>query len=250
MKNKIILNIPHSSLALPREFKKTEKVLTDAQIEEFNLEMTDLFADILFSYRRFSSVKAKSSRIACDVEKFIDDSKEVMAKYGLGVIYENDLNGNRIFKEDNNEYKKQIIKNYYLPYHDKLDKIVRKNLKKHKVVLVDCHSFSKEIIMDKIKKEDLPDICIGFDENFCSQKVLNFTCNYFDNLGYKIKINYPYEGSMVPDYLINYGNSNFSTIMLEINRNLYSSNYKKNKNFKTLKSQIKVFLKSLRHLII
>jgi len=128
MKNKIILNIPHSSLQLSKEFLQAKKVLNDDEIENFNLQMTDLFTDKLFSCKNFSHIKAKYSRIVCDVEKFVDDKKEIMAKYGLGVIYKNNLKQKQIFSNLDMAYREKILNKYYFPYHKKLDNVVGKYL--------------------------------------------------------------------------------------------------------------------------
>lgn len=91
MKNKIILNISHSSLKLPKEFVKQKKFLSSSEIQNFNKQMTDLFTDELFFCKNHRHIRAKYSRIACDVEKFVDEKLEVMAKFGLGVFYQNNL---------------------------------------------------------------------------------------------------------------------------------------------------------------
>lgn len=245
MKNKIILNIPHSSLLLPKEFINKEKNLTYDGIKKFNYNITDLFTDKLFSSKLHTHIKAKYSRIACDVEKFVDDDKEVMSKYGLGVIYKNDLNQNSIFKELDEKYKEMIIKKYYIPYHAKLNKVV-KHIKGRKVILVDCHSFSKDIIVDEAKKTDLPDVCIGYNSYCFSQQLVDYTCKYFKNLGYSVGINYPYQGAIVPNCLFNSTTNNFYSIMIEINKRLYLDKNKRNKNFKNLKKAIKKYLSNLK----
>lgn len=245
MKNRVFLNIPHASLKLVKEFKRREKLISDEDIIHFNYDMTDLYTHKLFSYRNFKHIKESFSRISCDVEKFEDDEKEVMAQYGLGVIYKNDLYKRPIFKSEFKNYRKIVLKKYYTPFHRKLDKSIKALLKKGKVILVDCHSFSENIILDDAKKENLPDICIGHCKDYCSEELIDFACTYFKNLGYKIGINYPYEGAIVPNSLMKNPNSNFSSIMLEVNKSLYLDGYKRSKHFEILKSQIKTFLKSL-----
>ncbi len=76
MKNKIVLHIPHSSLKLTREFVNVEKLLTKKEVQKFNLQMTDLYTHELFKSLSCPIIKAKYSRICCDVEKFSDDEKE------------------------------------------------------------------------------------------------------------------------------------------------------------------------------
>lgn len=66
VKNKIILFLPHSSIKLPHIFKKHEKLLSDSEIRFFNMSMTDLYTDKLFSSYRFCNIKSRVSRIVCD----------------------------------------------------------------------------------------------------------------------------------------------------------------------------------------
>lgn len=249
MKNKIILNIPHSSTKLTKEYKNIKKYIHYDEINTFNFTFSDLFTDKLFSYKKYSHIKAKYSRICVDVEKFVDDNLEIMAKYGLGVIYSKNLNSNKIL-DITNSYRNLVLNKYYYTYHNKLDNTIKSLLNKNsKVILIDCHSFCDEIILDKNLKTDLPDICIGVDNDLYNNKNLtDYVFNYFKNLGYNVKINYPYYGTMIPNYLFKENNNNFFSLMIEINRNIYLENFKKNKNFKVLKNQISTLLNNLKTL--
>ena len=62
-------------------------------------------------------------------EKFKDDSKEYMAKKGMGVVYIKDYNDS-IIALPTNSYKTKVIKHYYNKHHDKLNKIVSNKLNK------------------------------------------------------------------------------------------------------------------------
>lgn len=249
MKNQIILNIPHSSTKLTEEFLTKEKFLSDGEIRKLNLQMTDLFTDELFSYRRFIHLRAGYSRIACDVEKFTDDSMETMSKYGLGVVYSKNIYGERLLDCDA-EYRERVLKKYYAPYHQALDEIVRKQLVgDRRVILVDCHSFSEEIILDDAKKSDLPDICIGMDEQLYHNRIiLEYLCKYFTDSGYTVRVNYPYYGTMIPDYLLKEKADHFFSVMIEVNRNRYLTDYALNEGFDTLKRDILQCLKGLEEL--
>lgn len=252
MKKKIILHIPHSSLKLPRVFKQNKFELHQNQIDEFNFAITDLYTDKLFSCNKFKTVKFKYSRIFCDVEKFADDNKESMSKYGMGVVYTK-TNKQQKFFNPTLEYKQTVINKIYYPYHKKLTKIVKNSIRKNETILVDCHSFSKDIIMGG-NTTNLPDICIGInnDKNYA---LVEYIKEYFYNLGYKVAINFPYSGTMYPNN-INDKNNNLFCVMIEINRNLYLNDCNKYKNFKNnidlqkfklLKKQIFNLLKILKN---
>lgn len=98
------------------------------------------------------------------------------------------------------------------------------------------------------RTQNLPDICIGSNE--ISNKdiaLLNFTEQYFQHLGYKTKVNYPYSGSMIPNNLLVKPSEKFCSIMLEINKELYLDNLGKSRNFKKLKKDIYNYLTYLKN---
>ena len=245
--NNIVLHIPHSSLKLPYGFLKNA-IASKEVIENFNHAITDLYTRDLFGKNKYSKVIAKYSRIYCDVEKFADDSKEIMSKSGMGFVYTHTNTGKHFFNPSE-EYKTNIFSNYYIKHHNKLDSVVSKTLKKGTTLLIDCHSFSHDIIMFEDMKNNLPDICIGFDELYNSEKLVNYIKTYFENCGYNVQFNYPYSGTMIPNKYFRQTTEKLFCVMIEINKNLYlNSKNKKNSNFNTIKKQIKTLFKNLENL--
>ena len=57
------------------------------------LKLTDWYTDDLFYSEGDEMIKAEFSRIFCDPERFTDDSQEIMAQYGMGVLYEKNDEG-------------------------------------------------------------------------------------------------------------------------------------------------------------
>lgn len=248
--NNIILHIPHSSLKLPSKFY--DRIVVDKSVvKEFNLAISDLYTYEIFGAKnKFKKVVAKYSRIYCDVEKFTDDDKETMSKFGMGYVYTH-THKNVKFEEYDDCYKQIVKEMYYQKHHDKLDKVAKKKTQKKPTILLDCHSFSKEIIMFEENKENLPDICIGFDKLYYSEKLVNYIKTYFVKLGYNVAFNYPYESTMIPNYLFSHTMSDFYSVMIEINRNIYlNDRYKKNKNFHTIQKQVQGLLRELRLMIL
>lgn len=242
--NKIILHIPHSSLMLPFGFYKNTLV-SKAEINNFNLNIADLYTRELFGKNKYNKVIAKYSRVFCDVEKFADDEKEIMSKFGMGFVYTHTNKGDK-FLNPTAEYKKQIYDNYYIKHHNKLDEVVSKYVKNKTTILIDCHSFSKDIIMFEDRKENLPDICIGFDELYYSEKLINFIKSYFESLGYSVQFNYPYSGTMIPNKFFETKVDNLYSVMIEINKNIYlTGTNKKNSNFSRLRKQIQYLLNQI-----
>lgn len=245
--NKIILNLPHSSKKLPKKFLRQDFQLSKKEINSFNQTMTDLYTSSLFSSKKFSSVVAPYSRIFCDIEKFTDDEKEIMSKYGLGAIYTKTDKGIELFSPSE-EYKTDVIKNYYYPLHKKLDRKVKTEIEKGKnVILIDCHSFSKETVEIFGNADNLPDVCIGTNVDlYCNDIVREIVLTYFKSLGYEVKLNYPYCGAMIPDYYIAHQTDKLNCIMIEINRKIYLNKNKKNNNFNKIKKDIYYLLKHLK----
>ena len=94
----LIANIPHSSIYIPPLMKRSF-VLNDDDLKNELLKMTDRYIDELFSCVHDIggvSVIYNYSRLVVDPERFEDDEKEVMSSKGMGVIYINDSNGNKI----------------------------------------------------------------------------------------------------------------------------------------------------------
>jgi len=237
--NKILLHIPHSSTKLPKEF--WQNICTSKQIiEKFVKDITDVDTGILFASNEYDKIIFPYSRVFCDVEKFADDNLEVMSKFGMGAIYSQTNFGVK-FRNYNKEYNNKILHKYYYPYHEMLNRKVESLLRlKENVVLVDCHSFSKNIIMIEENKDDLPEICIGFNGE--KDKLAKLCEQYFKNLKYNVKSNYPYPGTMVPNDYIDNPNAKLKSIMIEINKEIYVNN---KDNFARLQKDINELLRMI-----
>lgn len=217
----IIKHIPHSSLGFPREY--TDELLEQIYGEDYliqNYKLTDLFIDQLFKDIKGIEIKARYSRLYCDVERYIDDDKEPMSKLGQGYIYtKNIFNGK--------DYNRQLINdtesitNYYYEHHKTLTEETKKILSKGKKVLIlDLHSFNEELVAILEKSGPFPDICIGINDDYDSY-ILNKIIEIIKSKGYSYRINYPYEGAIIPNNLTNEELKNVSSIMIEVNKRIY-----------------------------
>lgn len=218
MKNKIILHVPHSSTNIPFN----EGYIVDLiSLEKEILKLTDWYTDDLFYSKDDEMIKAEFSRIFCDPERFTDDSQEIMAQFGMGVIYEKNDEGETIRKVTP-ELKEKILTEYYWKHHAMLSKAVNNQLSLFgKALLIDCHSFpSIALKRDLDKNPERPDFNIGTDSYHTPKKLIDLSISFFESAGFTLGIDWPYRGSIVP--LEHYNkNKNVQTIMLEINRELY-----------------------------
>ena len=201
---KILLHMPHVSLKLPKSFYKG--LLIDKNlVNKYNLIMSDVGIDTLFKDVKAYRIKAKYSRLFCDIEKFKNDELEVMSKYGQGVIYTHTFDGLNFHTHDE-KYKKMVMK-YYDNYHKRLDNLVKRLLKNGETLLIlDCHSYSDKLA-DQFENGDYPDICIGIEEDCYDGEILDKIINKIKELGYTYKINYPYKGSIIPNVIYNKKNT-------------------------------------------
>ena len=93
MEPKVILHIPHSSTNIPL---LDGYIVDTPSLEMEMLKLTDWFTDDLFYCEDEVIVKADFSRIFCDPERFADDEQEIMAQYGMGVLYQKSDEGKTI----------------------------------------------------------------------------------------------------------------------------------------------------------
>lgn len=218
----IIKHIPHASLDFPYNYDRFNRIFTfgeDYKIQ--NYKLTDLFIDNLFKNIKGIEIKAKYSRLYCDVERYKDDNKEPMAKFGQGYIYNKNIFNGKEYNRTSSELKN--INSYYDNHHKKLTDETKKILSKGKKVLIlDLHSFSDEQAQLIGKKKPFPDICIGLNESMkYDQRILNTVIKEIKDKGYSYQINYPYTGSIIPNGLTKEELANVSSIMIEVNKRIY-----------------------------
>jgi N-formylglutamate amidohydrolase len=241
MKGKIILHVPHSSTTIPLT---DGYVINSDSLAKEMLKLTDWYTDDLFHSEEDEVIKSDFSRIFCDPERFTDDSQEIMAQYGMGVLYEKNDDG-ELMRIVSPELRERILKDYYWPHHQRLSNAVNSQLKLFgKALILDCHSYpSKPFKRDLNKDPNRPDFNIGTDAFHTPKHLIEASKDYFENGGYSVGIDWPYKGSIVP--LEHYQkNENVQTIMLEINRALYlkEPGNEKSEGYSEIKRVVKDFM--------
>jgi N-formylglutamate deformylase len=247
-----VCNVPHSGLLIPEEFK------SDFAINEFELRdevkyMADNYTDELYGELTYisSSIISTISRVVVDIERFEKDEDEPMSKVGMSALYTKTSEG-KILRKINEENRNKLI-SLYKEYHDSFKDLVDESLRNNNItVIVDCHSFpSLPRIYEPDSSSNRPDICIGVDDYHTPKELAATLKNNFESIGYSVKINSPFSGSIVP---IEYYNKDkrVVSVMIEVNRKVYMDEkmFLKKKDFTNISKTIsRCVIKSLNEFV-
>ena len=243
---KLLLHIPHSSTYIP---SNEGYVADEYKIQNEILKLTDWYTDDLFNSEKDINIITPFSRIFCDVERFENDEEEVMAKVGMGVLYERCDNG-EVLREVTPAIRETVKQNYYRKHHAEFSTAVQKQLQEEgSALIIDCHSFPSTPLQCAINQtKNTPDFNIGVDPFHTSSELTEIAIEYFRKLGYSWGLDWPYSGTIVPmEYYKK--NNKVQSIMLEVNRRLYLDEPTANKstNYDKAKEVVLEFLDVIRN---
>jgi N-formylglutamate deformylase len=218
-----VLHIPHSSGFIPQE-ERGKIVLSDDALADEVLKMTDWYTDEIFTSQIKGCwvVRYPFSRLVLDPERFEDESLEVMAARGMGVIYTKTSAGRNLRPEVDSDTRKQMLEKYYVPHHALLSQAISGILSENgKALVIDCHSFPSSPLPYEIDQDaNRSDICLGTDQFHTPAWLTEFTKSAFTMKGFSIRVDRPFSGVLVPIEFFR-KESAVSGIMIEINRSLY-----------------------------
>ncbi len=238
MKNNMLLHIPHSSTYIPEDLLGMFTVSKETLDHEL-LVMTDRYTDELFDCSD-NRIVFPVSRLICDVERFREKDMETMTSKGMWVCYENTSELTPL-KRVSREHASCVLEHYYDMHHKALTEAAAhtKDLCGN-VLIIDCHSFSPlPLPYEDDRTADRPDICIGTDDFHTPRTVSDTLVKAFSEMGYRVSINSPYSGSLVPMAYWRRDPSVMS-VMIEVNRKLYmdGTTGEKLKRFNTVRDHI------------
>lgn len=243
---KLLLHIPHASTRIPL---KEGYCVSEAVLQQELLKLTDWYTDDLFENTIDLSCKAPFSRIFCDAERFANDSQEVMAQFGMGVLYEKTDSG-ALLRNVSPELRTRILNDYYWPHHAQLTEQVQQQLEvSGYAIIVDCHSFPQVPLQRTLDTSGYrPDFNIGTSAYHTPPHMIAAAVDFFSQKGFSLGIDRPYSGTLVPMEFHN-KNRNVQSIMLEVNRSLYlrESTNEKSEQYLEIKKIIQDFLKLIRN---
>ena len=216
MKNNILIHVPHSSLYIPDEYRKTA-LISQPDLDEENLFMCDtgiigLIPEALID----NAVIFPYSRLFCDVERFRDGT-EPMEEKGMGYIYTHDSLGREMFRPTM-EHTDEVSR-IYDEHHNELNRRVTQILDEYgSCVIIDLHSYSDEAVDRLFGYRNCPDVCIGIEPDYYNEDLTQGIITLCRGLGLTTAVNYPYSGSLVPNAYYSKRNTGIISVMLEINK--------------------------------
>jgi N-formylglutamate deformylase len=239
----LIVHVPHSSILIPERDRLTF-CLSDQELKEELLLMTDRFTDDLFS----KAVELggtlfvnRVSRFVFDPERFPNDESEPMANKGMGAVYTKSSRGNPLrvsnFSLDD---RGRVMDQYFNPYSKALEEEVTRTLNVFgKCFILDGHSFPSIPQPYENPDSNRPDICIGFNSFHASNDIVTKIENVCKSNNYSSGLNEPFSGSYVPLKYFE-KESTVKSLMIEIRRGTYmnESNGSKSQQFYQTKNLI------------
>ncbi len=222
--NWVVLHVPHHSKYIPPALRG-QFLLNDDQLTQELILMTDEGCKELFNHHCENArlVQTKVSRLVVDVERFTDDRKEKMAEVGMGVIHTKTAHNQPLRNKPTISERNKLLNDYYYPHHEALKKQVEEVLKKYNhCIIIDCHTFpSMPLPYELNQNPDRPDICIGTDDCHTSERLKNSFVTAFKEAGFKVSVNEPFAGALVPYKFYAAKEARVQSVMVEVNRKLY-----------------------------
>ena len=243
----LILHIPHASL---RILEYSHYLLPREAVDTEALHLTDLYTDELFLAAQGDAViQADFCRVYCDVERFDQDALEPMSRFGMGATYVRFDDG-RPLRNLSPTARNIIMQNGYYPHHERLTASVDSALARLvEARIVDCHSFpDKPLRCSQYQGDAKFDFNIGTDAFHTPLEWVEASVKFFADRGFRLGIDEPYAGSIVPIKHYNKDNR-VKSIMLEINRTLYlDTSYGRSPRFNEIQGVVSDFLSMIRGL--
>lgn len=244
----VLLHIPHSSVDIPDDVRST-LVLSDDELLQELLRMTDWFTDQLFDVDGAKRLIYPVSRLVCDPERFANDKAESMASKGMGAIYTKTSEGSILRTQPSSQERQSLLERFYMPHHAALEAMVQTEINAQGFCLIiDAHSFSlAPLPHEPDQSPNRPDICIGTDPFHTPQALAKAAAGTFEECGFSVAIDHPFQGTFVPMKYYQ-KEKRVLSVMIEVRRDLFmdEESGKKNDRFPAIRSRIESALFSIQ----
>ena len=228
----LLVIVPHAGTRIPDDVRRT-LLLGDEELQSEITTMTDHLVDGLFgeaTAKGATMLAQDISRLVVDVERFVDDEKESMARFGLGAVYTRASGGDRLRPDSFSAAERAaLLDRFQRPFAEAAERLVDEFLDRWGVCwIIDAHSFPSRPHSYE-QGGPRPEICIGYEEFHRGKDMESFweyweqdqgMKPYFRRCGRALGRNTPFAGSYVPakHYL---SDPRVKSMMIEVNRVRY-----------------------------
>ncbi len=199
----VIVSVPHSGVDFPEELKLRYRPEMTAQPDD-----TDWYVHDLYNFAPelgITVIHARYSRWVIDLNRdseskpLYDDGRII-----TGLTPSTDFFGNEIYVDKkfipNEAETERRLKNYYQPYYQKIESLLKDRIKEFgQVLLWDAHSIRK--FVPTIRPKSFPDLILGDnDEKSAAQEIINIALNGLRAGNYQVNHNLPFKGGQITRY--------------------------------------------------
>lgn len=196
----IVLSVPHCGTAFPGELADQYKPELISQPDD-----TDWFVHRLYDFAPamgISIIHATYSRWVIDLNR--DPKSKPLYNDGriiTDLCPATTFLGQPIYKDERKvvdaDEMERRVRQYYQPYHDKIQEhldVLKKRF--GKVLLWDCHSIRQSV--PTIRQENFPDLILGdADGTSASPGLIEDTLSVLDHSRYQVSHNHPFKGGYI-----------------------------------------------------
>lgn len=218
----VILHIPHSSIIIPPAYQRDLLVSRDELAAEL-LRLTDMYTDEIYDLPGAERAVFPVSRFLVDPERFDDDAQEPMAARGMGAIYTVTTQLTPLRRPPDPLLRAELMERFYKPHHDRLNRWADAALQAQgSALLLDCHSFPSRALPyeQEAQPRPRPEVCIGTDSFHTPLALTEALVEGFSRAGYRVGLNSPFAGALVPSRHYQRSASLFSA-MIELRKDIY-----------------------------
>ncbi|RRQ82631.1 N-formylglutamate amidohydrolase [Streptomyces griseofuscus] len=219
----VLLHVPHSARAIPRDVR--DGILLDEAALERELDhITDAHTAELAGRAAGAAGKApwrfvnRLSRLVVDPERFPDEREEMLA-VGMGAVYTRTTHRAELRPADTDP--RPLVERYFRPYAEAMTRAVAGRLAATgRAVIVDVHSYPARALPYELHGDGpRPPVCLGTDPFHTPPKLLAAAREAFAGCG-GTGLDSPFAGTYVP--LAYYGTDpRVEALMIELRRDTY-----------------------------
>lgn len=222
----MLLSIPHSGIRFPKNIKGKYKATMIKQPDDTDWYLQELYD--FASKMGITVIEAVYSRWVIDLNRTPENQNLYYdGRIITALCPSTDFFGTPIYTHAKNEPSKNEIqrrlKEYYTPYHDKINDLLI-GLKKEfgQVLFWDAHSIRRNV--QTIQHEDFPDFILGDnDESTASKKLIETALKSLNSSGFNVQHNHPFKGGYLTRSKGNPSQA-IHALQLEMCKDLYMQN--------------------------